>query len=171
MPRLLLPTVLILLAGCGTRLTMTRDQVSLVAWYVEDLAHGLNRNDGELDAESTSVALQKVAAWLASRTDEKRQRHLPRQLEQRRQRWPALRALLREKVVLPEATGLVTLSTTADKSSDEVVLAQELITAENQDRRMLDLMVLSLTDADDRTARNYAETMRQARQTLDKQAP
>jgi hypothetical protein len=162
---------LLFIAGCGTRQNLTRDQVTFVAWYVEDVAHGLNRDDGELEAESTSVALQKVSAWLVGRTDEQRQRRLPRQLELRRQRWPALRALLREKIVLPEQTGLVTLSAEVDKSTDEVALAQELIAAENQDRRLLDLMVLSLTGADDRTARNYAETMRQARQSLDKKAP
>ena len=60
--RLLIAAALVLAAGCGTRQNLARDQVTFVVWYVEDIAHGLNRDDGELDAESTSVALQKVSA-------------------------------------------------------------------------------------------------------------
>lgn len=169
--RVLLAALVVFCVGCGPRRDLTRDQVGFIVWYAEDVAHGRNRDEKELDAESPSIALQKASAWLAGRIDEHRQRHLPLQLEARRGRWPALRALVRENIVATQPTGLLALNAKPGADEDEIALAKDLIAAENQDRRMLDLMILSMTDADDRTTRLYAETMRKARQQLDKQEP
>lgn len=160
--------VLLLLAvACGSapRRELTPREAELVAWWCEDVARGLARSPGELRIEQSSAALERVANWAGTRSAIG---DLPLQLSARRARWPVVRSLLRQGILVVVEPGLVAVR--PDAPADERSLAQPVADTENQERRTLEALVLSLAQPDDGTTRRYRAALRKARMELDQAA-
>ena len=162
--RLLLLIALLALAACGgsPRREFVAGEADLVAWWCEDVARGHARSAGELRTEDSSAALERVAAWAGTRSAVG---DLPQQLAARRARWPVVRSLLRQGLLVLVEPGLVAVR--PDASADDRSLAQPVADAENQERRTLEALVLSLAQPDDATTRRYRAALRAARIGLD----
>jgi hypothetical protein len=162
----LLP-VFLLLAACGgaPRRDLAPGEAELVAWWCEDVARGQRRSAGELRTEHASAALGRVAAWAETPSASGA---WPQQLATRRARWPVVRSLLRQGVLVVVEPGLLAVRPGA--GADERALAQPVADAENQERRTLEALVLSLAQPDDAITRRYRSALRAARTTLDEGA-
>ena len=166
MRRLLLITLVVLTAcGGGPRRELAPQEADLVAWWCEDIARGHQRSAGELRTEHASAALARVATWAGTRSPSG---DLPQQLATRRARWPVVRSLLEQGVLVLVEPGLVAVR--PDASADERSLAQPVADSENQERRTLEALVLSLAQPDDAVTRRYRSALRAARFTLDQGA-
>lgn len=161
---LLLVLLLFVLAGCGgaPRRELAPREADLVAWWCEDVARGHDRSPGELRTEDASAALARLATWASTRSAIG---DLPQQLVSRRARWPVVRSLLRQGVLVLVEPGLLAVDPGA--SADERSLAQPVADTENQDRRTLEALVLALAQPDDATTRRYRAALRAARFDLD----
>jgi hypothetical protein len=158
---LLLASSLFLLSCTNVRRDWRPDEITLIAWYVEDIAHGAQRVPGELVTPDASEALKRIYVWSRPSAGERQ----PRQLESRRTRWPALRALIGEGAVATNKAGFLVV--TGEASTDEARIGRELVAAENTDRQSIDLMMLSLAKTNDAGARRYAEAVTSARKKMD----
>lgn len=159
----LLPVLLLVgLAGCGgAPRDLSRDEARLVAWWCEDWARGVARESGELRTVGGSVALNRIADWIDTRTVTATRHHLT----SRRQRWPVVRGFLSSGTLSTTDDGLLVVSATA--SGETASLAQQIADAENQDRRTVEVLCLTFAQTDDALTRHLKEAFRTARRAGD----
>jgi hypothetical protein len=154
----------------GIRRDFTFDEAELVAWYVEDVAHGALRRPEELITASPSEGLLQIAQWARGRStgeaaDLSQQ---PRQLEARRRRWPVLRGMITGGLVTVAAGGRLVLAGQATPHERDLVLG--IISDEERERDAIDVLVLNFSHAGNAAARRYRDAVFRARQRHDRQA-
>lgn len=138
--------VILLCASCGSRPEhLTGDEMTVVVWYVEDVAHGLSRRAAELQLTSASPGLLAVARWAEGNTRDGQQIAHPEPLQARRQRWPLLSRALRDGHIAVTPGGQLRLqpgSTGEDAATNS--LLQRALGQENADRAATVQVVLGL---------------------------
>jgi hypothetical protein len=155
-------------AGCGPAVRgLPVEHAELVAWYIEDVAHGTARRSQELELAEPTPAMERIAAWAAG--SEVRGVHAPpHHLATRLERWSVLRTLLRSGMVVVLDSGLVAARPGLERGDLDYVLP--LVDAENHDRRSLDALILTISEAGVDETRRYRLASVQARLRLDEQA-
>lgn len=169
--RLTAPLLLVLLAiGCSARPdgAWQPERAEAVAWWIEDVAHGLSRLPGEVDMLDAGPGDAAIARWAAG----SRQGETwvpPRQLAARRARWPSLHAAIAEGLAVPAGGDglLAPAPATPPQRRREI---ETLVDAENGDRRFLDGLVIGIGAADPGVERAYRAAARAAREKLDQPA-
>jgi len=161
---ILFALLLLAVSACagGPRRELTPREAELAAWWCEDVAHGHQRTAGELRTEDASAALQRLATWAETHSS---LGDLPQQLASRRARWPVVRSLLGQGLLVMVEPGLIAVR--PDASAEERSLVQPVVDSENQERRTLEALILSLTQPDDAITRRYRAALRAARLELD----
>ncbi len=149
--------------ACASPRDLSRDEARLAAWWCEDWAHGVDRDSGELRTVGGSVALNRIAGWVDTRTGAPHHH-----LAVRRQRWPIVRTFLRSGALTTNSDGLLMLGAQAD--SDTAPLAQRVADAENQDRRTVVVLCLSMAQTDPALTRQLRSEFAAARLAGDSQA-
>ncbi|HEX3133895.1 MAG TPA: hypothetical protein VHX44_09985 [Planctomycetota bacterium] len=158
--------ILLLMSGCGDARGVNTTEVDLVAWFIEDLVHGNPRNPQELVLPNSSEEMERIATWLAGGTV--RDQYLPpRQVADRRDRWPALKALFRQGQAVVLDDGLVAANPLVSK--DDQAYALPIIDAENLDRRAINALLISMSKAERPEAKVWLARAAEARITLDTQ--
>lgn len=161
--RLIALAVLVaLLSACGTRpaTAWQPERAEAVAWWLEDIAHGVPRLPGEIDPVGGGPGDAAIARWAAG-SDLSGRWQPPRQLQLRRARWPALRQGLADGEVVPARDGLLAPAPGVEPARRAQIAA--LVDAENDDRRLIDGLVLGLGAPDPEVERAYYEGIRSAR--------
>lgn len=151
------------LAGCSTRPrdAWQPERALAVAWWIEDVAHGLPRLPGEVAPVDGGPHDDAIARWAAG-SDLSGRWQPPRQLAERRARWPALAGLLAEGEAVPAPVdGLLAPARSVAPARRQAVAA--LVDAENDDRRFVDGLILTLGAPDPEVERVYREAIRSAR--------
>lgn len=165
--RLIVLALVVVLAGCSARPASAWQpgRAEAVAWWVEDVAHGLPRLPAEVDMVGGGPGEAAIARWAAG-SDHGGTWLPPRQLAARRSRWPAVAAALAEGLALPAGPeGLL-----APAPGVPPVRRAEIDTlcdSENADRRFLDSLVLALGAPDPAVERVYRAAAGSARCMLD----
>ena len=116
------------LVGCGgPRHQLAEDEVELVAWYAEDVAHGLDRDPFELVSEDASDGRLQIATWALARIDGGQASAHPAILTGRRSRWPVVQRGFREGLLAidPADGQLVPAPDTSLGTTWQELLAQE----------------------------------------------
>lgn len=157
----------LMLNSCGEPRGFPRENMDLVAWYIEDQIHGNSRRPEELNLTTSTPEMEKVATWLRG-TMVRDQHIFPRHLDARRQRWPAIKALFQEGHVVVLDDGLVAAIPSLSKEIQAYVFP--VIDSENHDRRYIDALVISMIDADRVDAQSWLARAAAARIALDVQA-
>jgi hypothetical protein len=156
----------LLMSGCGEPRGVNTTDVDLVVWYIEDVVHGNPRNPQELVLPGSSDEMARIATWLAGGTV--RDQYLPpRQIAERRDRWPALKALFRQGQAVVLDDGLVAANPLVSK--DDQTYALPIIDAENLDRRAINALLISMSKAERPEAKVWLARSTDARITLDTQ--
>jgi hypothetical protein len=159
---LLLLVLPLLLVGCvASRRGVALEEIEVAAWWVEDVAHGRARDPAELVAENASDGLLRIARW--ARGADAARPELPAPIARRRERWPALAALIRDGVVAVDPATRALTPVRGSEQRGERALAESLVRDENGDRGAVDYTMLTLGRADDAGARRYRATARAAR--------
>lgn len=169
--RLIACLVLVLASGCTTRPASAWQpgEAEAVAWWCEDLAHGLVRDPGEIAFLAGSPRAEEVARWAAGSRIRDRWEP-PRRLAARRERWRALAAALADGSVLPAGdSGLLMPFPGVEPGRRAAVAA--LVDAENDDRRFLDAVIRAAGHPDPAVERVHQEAVRRARLALDVPTP
>jgi hypothetical protein len=163
---ILLAAVLICCSCSGARpRAATGDELEIVAWYVEDVAHGIDRRPEELLLVDGSQRMQRIAEW-ALGSEIRGQRAPPRLLLARRNRMPLLASAMRQDlVVLLPDSGLLAPKPGLDREEREV--AEALVDSENHDRRAIDAIVLAMADAPEDDTLRFMRAAHAARIELD----
>ncbi len=158
--------LVIALVSCGgQRRDVAPRELEQVAWWVEDLAHGKPRTATELVVADASGGMLRIARWAHGRDDQREE--IPRAVARRRDRWPPLRALIADGLVVSDtASGGLFLAPGSERHGQRA-LAESLVAEENGERESIDLFVLSLGDADDAATLRYRVAVRAARLELD----
>lgn len=160
-------SLLIWFSSCAESRALPPEHADLIAWYIEDVAHGNVRKSDELVLTPSSDAMERVATWLAGGMV--RDQHIPpRQVASRRERWPALKALYLQGLVVVLDDGLVAATPTLAKEDQAYVLP--VIDSENLDRRSINALVISMVQADRNEASLWLARSATARIALDTQA-
>jgi len=162
--RLIVLVLMAMLASaCSTRPATAWQPAAaeVVAWWVEDVAHGLPRVPGEIALVDAGPSDAAIARW-ASGSNVSGRWIPPVQLASRRTRWPALAAALSEGTVLRwDADGLVVPARTVTPSRRTEI--ETLVDSENADRRFLDGLILVLGSPDPQVERIYRHAIQSAR--------
>jgi hypothetical protein len=160
----LLMALVVLLTGCQDRQVLSPDEGRIVAWYVEDIAHGHPRRPDELLVTDASVRMQRIAAWAVG--DHIRDlQEPPEVLRTRRQRLPALAAAFAQNQIVLAPGGLV--APRPGLADDLGAIAATLADAENHDRRSLDAIIAGMADNDPHGIGSYLHEVAAARADLD----
>ncbi len=154
-------------SGCSSTRGLENNHAELVAWYIEDVVRGTARQPTELQVTNSNQALERVAGWLLG-GDVKGTHIHPNQIQDRMRRWSALRTLFIQGHVVVLQDGLVAPAQKLLREDKAYVLP--VVDAENQDRRSIDALIISMSDADRPAARQWLDQAAKARVTLDKQA-
>jgi hypothetical protein len=152
--------------GCGAVRGVDNDNIDLVTWFIEDVAHGQTRNPQELVLPNSSEEMERLATWLTG-TSVRDQYHPPRQLASRRDRWSVIKALFRQEQAVVLDDGLIAANPLLSK--DDQSYALPIIDAENLDRRALDALVIAVAKAEHAQAKVWLARSRAARLALDVQ--
>jgi hypothetical protein len=163
---LLLLVLLALSAGCAARPASAwqPEQAEAAAWWIEDIAHGVARDPGELDFIAGGSGAGRVAQWASgSRFNERWVP--PRRLDSRQQRWPRLRKALVEQHILPDQEGRLSVAPGAPPAR-RAALA-DLIAEEHADRVFLDGLILVLGSPDPEVEQVFRAALRSARRMHD----
>jgi hypothetical protein len=140
-------------------------QAEAVAWWIEDVAHGLKRDPAELDLVDGGPRAADIARWAAGSSFDGNWQP-PRMLNARRSRWPSLLMMIRDGEAVPYGdTGLWAPAPGVEPVRRAEVAA--IIDAENNDRRFVDGLIVTIGRPDQEVASIYAEAVRKARRTLD----
>jgi hypothetical protein len=153
--------------GCGNVRGLADEQAELVAWYIEDVARGTTRNPDELVLPMSTPEMERIAGWLAG-SQIKEQRVQPSQINERQKRWSALHALFLQGEVMILTDGLVAPSPTLSRADQIYILP--IVDAENQDRRSIDALIISISKTDHNGAQRWLAMSAAARLALDTKA-
>ena len=154
----------LLMAGCDDRKTWREAEGTIVGWWVEDVAHGIPRRPDELSLVDGSQKQLRLARW-AQGSDIYGTHVWPRVLADRVSRHAELESLASLGLIQRTPGGF--LRPRPGISIDERDLVATTISAENADRRELDALVLSLTDAQEDASQAYLQAVSEARRSLD----
>jgi hypothetical protein len=161
----------LLLIGCNEPRGVAADDIDLVTWFIEDVVHGNPRNPQELVLPDSSEEMERIATWFASsQTPDPKNRALyqpPRQLAERSDRWPVLKALFLQGQAVVLDDGLVAANPQLEK--DDRAYALPIIDAENHDRRTIDALVISMARAERSQSKVWVARFAAARVALDVQ--
>jgi len=117
-------------------------EVELVAWYMEDLAHGLERDPYELLTAEPSQGMEAIALWALGSVTDNRSTEPPRLLRTRRARWPLLvRGLNEGAILLDPENGLLRLDDALSTQTRSLYVDD--VDQENLDRLQLDSILLA----------------------------
>lgn len=169
--RLIALLVLALAYGCAARPASAWQpgEAEAVAWWCEDVAHGLNRDPGEVAFIGGSPRADEVAGWIGG-SQIRGHYEPPRRLAARRARWPAIAAALASGDALPAGdSGLLMPFPGVEPARRAAVNA--LIDAENDDRRFIDAVVRAAGHPDPAVERVHIEAVCAARRLLDAAPP
>jgi len=154
----------LLVAGCDDRTTWRDTEGAIVGWWVEDVAHGIPRRPDELTLVDGSAEQLKLARW-AQGSDIYGTHVWPRVLAGRVSRHAELTSLASLGLIVRTPGGF--LRPRPGITIDERDLVATLLATENADRRELDALVLSLTDAQEDASQAYLQAVSEARGQLD----
>ena len=160
-----------LLTGClRPTAKLTTAEVEAVAWYFEDLCHGIPRKPGEIDYVDGSEALGEIARWARGNVKDGESISHPRPVEVRIERWVVLEPGLREGAILVRDDGMLVLNERASES--DRLLYADAARQENVDRLALASILLSHGRLDPGSGRGQQllTTLRTARIALDLEA-
>ena len=159
------------LASCTTVRGLRPNEGEIVAWYIEDLAHGNERRAGEIQLQEASEELLRLSRWLTGSTQAGKVLP-PDMLAARMARWPTLRSLFRSgfAVLLIDGPERGLVAPCRDLSDADLALAAPIIDAENRDRRTIDVVVAETARLDMSTAHRYTDQVIAARCALDQAA-
>jgi hypothetical protein len=155
----------LLSSSCSEPRGVTSDQMDLVIWYVEDVAHGQPRNPQELRVTNPTPEMDRIASWLSAAGTNYQ---APHKLSDRRERWPAIKSLIVQEHVVVLDDGL--LGANPAFSRTEQVHAMKIIDAENHDRRTIDALIINLANFNRAEAETWIARMSNARVRLATQA-
>ncbi len=163
---LLMGMALVSLASCTrTPPGVQHEEMRILANWIEDSVHGIPRRPGELELFGASAEFTLAAQWAMGNAIRER-RIPPQQIQARITRAPALKAALRSHVVHIEARqGMV--GPAPQLTGADFVLAAQIADNENRDRRTIDAVVLSRSEASSEAAAWYREAAREARVAQD----
>lgn len=167
LPFLLTLIVLVALTGCGAPRPFTADHAELVAWWIEDVVRGAPRDPDELRLTDPTTASERVATWAAGSTV-RGESLPPPQMVARRARWPALRALFRQGMIVETDDALVAARPDLARDDQDYVLP--VIDAENHDRRAIEAVVAALAQLTNDDLAAWVANARKARLTQDIEA-
>lgn len=166
--RLILAALVLMAAGCAARPAgaWQPGQAEAAAWWIEDVAHGRVRDPGELDQEGAGRGMAAIAMWAAGRRIDGRWEP-PSRLAARRARWAALAPAIAAGDALPAGdSGL--LAPAPALPARRLAEVAALVDAENDDRRLISMLVVGLGRPDPGTQRAWDEAERTARCMLDR---
>ena len=130
--------IVITLSGCtDERLAgtagdgLTKEEITFVAWWAEDVAHGGIRSADELVQPDGSPGMGRLAQWAYGRLYNGADLGKPAIIQQRRQRWPLIAAGLRQGAIVYDDEGLPYLNT---DDRETATLLAGAINAERDDR-------------------------------------
>jgi hypothetical protein len=151
--------MLLVLGACSAPpRDLSGDEAKRIAWWCEDWSHGIPRDVGELRTDDASAGLLRIADWAAAAETSSAKHHL----RQRRQRWPVVQGLLRSGILVSTEEGLLALA--PGQVGDTANLAQAVADSENQDRRTVEVLCLTMAQTDERMTpalkRAFAEARR-----------
>jgi hypothetical protein len=155
------------LINCAAQRGLHHEHTNLFAWYIEDAVRGTPRRPQELQLVESTPATQRIATWISG-GEIKGEYQPPRQMSERQLRWPALRALFLHNQVVVVQTGL--LAPAPDVATGDLAYIAPIVDGENQDRRSIDALIISMSDADPSAAKRWLDTSAEARVSLDTQA-
>ncbi|TVR07952.1 MAG: hypothetical protein EA401_14485 [Planctomycetota bacterium] len=152
------------LMACAQRPQMlVPSEIDQLVWYVEDVAHGVQRDYRELRLREASHAMDMVAQWAVGDLRDGEQVSHPAPLAPRRQRWPLLAQGLAAGLVQITPEGhlkYVSSSGGSGDSSDTTALPRQLrqalphaVRRENLDRAATLDMLLGLGGVRETTQR------------------
>jgi len=160
----LLALLALLAGGCDRPRRLTADEVDHVCWYVEDVAHGVERDHRELEYTDGSRGLERIAGWARGTRRDRRLIAQPQPLRDRLERWPGLAAALSLGQIACDSQGhLVFVEPTPARLRAELAPALQ---AENLDRDTTGELILRLGNlrADSLRARRLVASLVAARQ-------
>lgn len=161
---LALAGLLLVLGGCRDRRSWRADEADIVAWWVEDVAHGHPRRAEELQLVGGSERMARVAEW-AGGSEIRGSRSYPPLLDARRQRRALLTGLCRQGLIVLTPAGLLAPRPGLDPT--EARLVEPAVDSENLSRRQLDSLLVQMADARPAAAEAYLAAVKAARLDLD----
>lgn len=134
------------------RTALTANEAEMVAWYVEDIAHGLPRDPGELMLQQSSDGMDAIASWATGSRRDDRLVGQPKPLQARLERWGLLARGLRATAVRTTPDGLLRLqdgglSAAQQRSLGELV--PNAVQQENLDRAATFQILLALGELEE----------------------
>lgn len=142
------------------RVSASPEEIESAVWYVEDVAHGLDRNPAELRVVDSSPGMLRLAAWALGNTTDGQQVAHPEPLAARRRRWPLLAQGLGEGRIKVRSGGQLVIETEAqvgkDANDDLWPLLHDAVRQENVDRvTTINILIgmLQIRSETDRVAR------------------
>lgn len=154
-----------LVACARTQVGFTSEESRITARWIEDVAAGLERQPGELRLRPATKEMTALAAILIHGTGPGRWTAVD-PVEARRQRRKELDGLLAKGEILMDGeAGLV--GPAPGLAEDQVLIVSAIADAENRDRRLIDALVLSCTQASGQAAETYLATAREERRIRD----
>jgi hypothetical protein len=154
--------------ACSSSRSLRQEEADIVVWYIEDCAHGNQRQPGEVQLVDGSAAMTEVARFLTGSSQDG-EAVPPRMLDARQRRWPALKGLFRSGLAVVVADGPHRGLVAPNKglSSADLSVASDLVDAENSDRRLLDALVLSAAGLEGGRQQRYRDAVAGIRIELD----
>lgn len=146
---------------------LTVSEVQEIAWYVEDICHGIERDPYELAQADASHGKQDIMLWAMGTVRENQSIAHPTALTVRQERWPLIRQGLRQGVLQVDEGGLLRLASDADE--EQADLYRPGARQENLDRLSLVAILLARGRIPTGSARAEEMTaaLREARRGLD----
>ena len=131
------------------RSRLSPDEAERIAWYVEDVAHGIERKPTELIYADGSDALLRVARWAQGNQRDGVIVQLPEPIDQRSQRWALLAQGIAQGLVAYSESGQLRLveEAVAALADDDpfFLLLEPALRQENIDRVRTSQVVIGLT--------------------------
>lgn len=159
--------MLLLAAGCARSTQALRpEEAREVAWYVEEVAHGLGGDPFELVEEDASEGKRNIALWALGHVEDVTPVRAPRQLESRARRWPVVEQGLRSGALVLDPSGLIALA--VDISDEDRRIYRDAVESENLDRLAVTSLLLARGELQPETPRAEAliDALRRARLEL-----
>ncbi len=157
----------LLSTGCGEPRGVTGDHIDLVVFFIEDIAHGQQRNPLELKVSNATAEMNRIALWLGGIVGRESYQP-PQQLANRRDRWPEVKALFVQGHAVVLDNGLIAANPKSRR--EDQTYALPIVDAENLDRRSLEALVISIARCTHAEAKTWVAQFAAARIQLDTQA-